>query len=174
MAKTLGGYLEYLWQFYLPRLPFMETQFDEYPLAHIWFDGFVGRFGALEYGFGTAVDVAALCVYGALVLLAARELVREGGALASRIPELITYATLAVGLLLFVHKAGYDSRTPEVDGFEQARYLFPLLTLYAAIIALAARGAGRRFGPAAGVLIVSLAVAHTLLAFLLTLTRYYG
>jgi 4-amino-4-deoxy-L-arabinose transferase-like glycosyltransferase len=174
MAKTLGGYLDYLWQFYLPRLPFMEAQFDEYPLVHIWFDGFVGRFGALEYGFGTAVDAVAVCVYGAVFVLAARELVRQRSRIGSRIPELLTYAALAAGLLLFVHKAGYDARSPEIQGFEQARYLFPMLTLYAAIIALAARGAGRRFGPAAGVLIVSLAVAHTLLAYLLTLTRYYG
>jgi len=174
MAKTLGGYLEYVWQFYLPRLPFMEAQFDQFPLAHIWFDGFVGRFGALEYGFGTPVDAVAICVFSAIVLLAARELVRNRSSIRTRLPELITYMTVAGGTILFVHKAGYDGRTPEIQGFEQARYLFPMLALYAALIALAARGAGRRFGPTAGVLIVSLAIAHTLLALLLTLTRYYG
>jgi Predicted membrane protein (DUF2142) len=171
---SLFGYVEYVWQFYLPRLPFMADRFDGYPLADIWLDGFVGRFGALEYDFGTVVDVVAAVVLVGILALAIRELVRSGAALRSRALELATYAALTLGLLYVIHYAGYTSRTEFYDGFEQARYLFPLLALYAAIVALASRGAGRRLGPAAGVLIVSLAVAHTLLALLLTLTRYYG
>ncbi len=168
------GSVEYLWQFYLPRLPFMTDRFDEYPLADIWFDGFIGRFGALEYGFGTVVDVVAAIILGGILALAIHELVRSRGALLSRLLELATYVALTLGLLYAIHRTGYVSRTESYDGFEQARYLFPLLALYAAVIALAARGAGRRFGPAAGVLIVSLAAAHTLLALLLTLSRYYA
>ncbi|MGH2957771.1 MAG: DUF2142 domain-containing protein [Solirubrobacterales bacterium] len=173
-AKTLGGYLEYLWQFYLPRLPFMSDQFDGYPVADVWFDGLVGRFGGLDYGFGTAVDAVAVVTYAVLITLAGRELFRRRRSLGRRPLELLTYGALALGLLVAVHKAGYDNRTAEIQGFEQARYLFPLLALYAAVVALAARGVGSRFGPAAGVLIVSLAIAQTMLALLLTLTRYYG
>jgi hypothetical protein len=66
------------------------------------------------------------------------------------------------------------ARLDGVPGYEQPRYLFPLLALYGALIALAARGAGKRYGPVVGVLIVCIAIAHTAAAMLLTLTRYYG
>jgi hypothetical protein len=81
---------------------------------------------------------------------------------------------MTIGLLILVNGNGFAVRADGGSGFEQARYLFPLLALYAAIVALAARGAGRRWGPAAGVLFVALAIAHTALAVLVTLTRYYG
>ena len=172
-TPTSTGLLSYIWQFYLPRLPFMGPQFDSYQLIHVWFDGFVGRFGVLEYGFGTAVDAAAALVYTAVAGLVGRELFRRREHVKARSLELLTYAALAIGLLVAIHKAGYDGRSLFYEGFEQARYLFPLLPLYGAIVAIAVRGAGR-FAPAAGVVLVSLAVSHGLLAYLLTLTRYYG
>jgi hypothetical protein len=175
VTPTFGGLLTYLWQFYLPRLPFMEDHFvDEYPLTDIWFDGWVGLFGGpLDYGFGTPVDAVAVVVYAVIVGLALRELLRRSDRVRARSAELLTYGAIGLGLLLAIHKAGYDGRSYAFAGFEQTRYLFPLLGLYAAVIALAVRGAGR-FGSLAAVLIVSLAAAHTLLALLLTLMRYYG
>jgi hypothetical protein len=50
----------------------------------------------------------------------------------------------------------------------------PLLCLYALVPALAVRGAGRRFGPAVAIGVVSLTFAHTLFALLLTVSRFYG
>ncbi len=81
---------------------------------------------------------------------------------------------MTLGLLILVNGNGFAVRADGGVGFEQARYLFPLLALYAAIVALAARGAGRRYGPPVGVLLVTLAIAHTALAMVVTLTRYYG
>ena len=45
--------------------------------------------------------------------------------------------------------------------------------VFAAILALAARGAGRRWGPAAGTLIVLLILAHDIFSQLLVVGRYY-
>ena len=59
-------------------------------------------------------------------------------------------------------------------GYEQPRYLFPLLALYGALIALAARGAGRRYGPAGGRPDRLHRDRPHGGAMLLTLTRYYG
>jgi hypothetical protein len=81
---------------------------------------------------------------------------------------------IVLGLLILTNGNGYSARIGGAGGFEQARYLLPLLALYGAIVALAARGAGRRWGPPVGVLLVSVAIAHTAVAMLLTLTRYYG
>jgi 4-amino-4-deoxy-L-arabinose transferase-like glycosyltransferase len=174
VQPTLGGFLSYTWQFYLPRLSFMGDWFQTNPLRGVWFDGFVGNFGWLDYGFPRWVYDLALVIYGTVVALLARELIGLRHRLRARSRELATYGALALGVLLLVHAASYIGQLDNPGGFEQARYLFPLLALYGAIVAVAARGAGRRFGPAVGFVLVSLAIAHSIVAMLLTLTRYYG
>jgi 4-amino-4-deoxy-L-arabinose transferase-like glycosyltransferase len=170
----IGDALSYAWQFYLPRLPFMTEQFNNYPLHEVWFKGFVGIFGWLDYGFPRFVYTLALWIFVAVAALAARELISMRAAVRSRISELLTYAVILIGLLVLTNGSGYSARVGGAGGFEQARYLLPLLALYGAVVALAARGAGRRWGPAVGVLLVSIAIAHSAVAMLLTLTRYYG
>ena len=75
---------------------------------------------------------------------------------------------------MLIAGTSYVARVGGVASYEQPRYLFPLLALYGALIALAARGAGKRYGPAVGILLVSIAIAHTAASMLLVLTRYYG
>ena len=173
-SGSIGDALSYGWQFYLPRLPFMTAQFNNYPVNEVWIKGFVGVFGWLDYGFPKYVYTWALWVFLAIAALVGRELFSMREALRSRIGELVTYAAILVGLLVLTNGSGYSARVGGAGGFEQARYLLPLLALYGAIVALAARGAGRRWGPAAGVVLVSIAVAHSAVAMLITLTRYYG
>lgn len=171
---TLREQLSYLWQFYLPRLPFMDDHFHEYPLWETWFRGWIGRFGWLDYEFPRAVYWAALAVWAGMLALAGRELVRARSAVRRRLPELASLLAGVAGLLLLVAVAGYRGRLDTGFVFEQARYLLPLLPLYAAVVALAARGAGARLGPAVGAALVTATVAHGLFAQLLTLSRYYG
>jgi 4-amino-4-deoxy-L-arabinose transferase-like glycosyltransferase len=175
-AHTISGFASYVWQFYLPRLPWMTQvpDFTYYPLYHIWLDGFIGRFGAREYGLPGVADAVAVVVYLAILVLAGRELVIRRATVRARGAELATYVAIVLGLLFVIHWPGYDTRLNAEGDWEQARYLLPLLPLYAGIIALAARGAGRRYGPPVAVLIASLAIAHALLAFAVTVTRYYG
>jgi hypothetical protein len=173
-SGSVGDAISYAWQFYLPRLPFMTDQFNNYPLYEVWVRGFVGIFGWLDYGFPSFVYPLGLWILVAVGLLAALELVSQREEVRSRLSEFATYAVIAIGLLVLTNGNGYSARVGGAGGFEQARYLLPLLALYGAIVALAARGAGRRWGPAVGILLVSIAIAHTAVAMLLTLTRYYG
>jgi hypothetical protein len=172
-ANLLEG-ISYMWQFYLPRLPFMESYFSQYQLRNLWFDGFIGEFGWLEFGFPQWVYHWALGLAFALLALVGRQLVSLRDVLRSRLWELITYLGLMFGVLVLIAGTGYVSRLGGSPTYEQPRYLFPLLALYGALIALAARGAGKRYGPAVGVFLVCIAIAHTAAAMLLTLTRYYG
>ena len=172
-VKLLDG-AEYMWQFYLPRLPSMDPLFPAYPLRHIWFNGFIGQFGWLEYGFPHWIYDVALAMALGLVALVGRELIRARAVLRSRIWELVTYLLLMFGLLVLVAATSYEAKLGGATGYEQPRYLFPLMALYGALVALGARGAGKRWGPAAGVLFVCVAIAHTAAAMLLTLTRFYG
>jgi 4-amino-4-deoxy-L-arabinose transferase-like glycosyltransferase len=174
----------YVWQFYLPKLPFMTDQFPvhmvgykgypTYPLWQTYIQGFVGRFGWFQYGFPTWANWTALGIYTAVLGLAGTALWRARDAVRRRWPELLTYVLLLGGLMLLVNVSGYQYRLSAFhDNFEQARYLLPMVGLYGAVVALAAVGAGRRFGTAVAALLVVLAVGHNAFAQLLSADRYY-
>ena len=167
--------LDYTWQLYLPRIPGTTDYFPGlFTTRQLWFDGYVGLYGWLDTPFPGWVDTLALIPAAAIALLCGRSLLVGRAALRSRAGELLVYAVMAVGLLVLI---GADSFTafPATDAeFAQARYLLPLLALFAAVIALAARGAGRRWGPAVGALIVVLFLAHDVFSQLQLIARYYG
>ena len=173
--SSTSGLLSYAWQFYLPRLPFMSAfKPTGYPVWEVWFKGFIGRFGWLDYGFRQWVYWLALGIWVPMLALAGAALYRARAVLRARWPEAATYAGMTVGLLVLIVIAGYRGRIDSQTVFEQARYLLPLLCLYAGVVALAARGAGRRLAPAAGGVLVGLAMGHGLFAMLLTVSRFYG
>jgi 4-amino-4-deoxy-L-arabinose transferase-like glycosyltransferase len=175
-AATLRGQLSYLWQFFLPPLPFMNDTFSgypEYPVWDVYIQGFVGRFGYFQYDFPLWANQLGLGVLASVAALAAVALIRCRERLRQRWPELCCYASMLIGTLLLIGVAGYRYRLSQGFNFEQTRYLFMLLPLYGALVALAARGVGRRWGHAAGVFLVVLAVGHSLFAMLLTINRYY-
>jgi hypothetical protein len=79
---------------------------------------------------------------------------------------------MVAGFLVIVGWAGYVGRLSNGQIFEQARYLLPLGALYAGLIALAVRGAGR-LGRIAGPALVALACGHALFSVGLVVSRFY-
>ncbi len=174
-TSSTTGTLSYLLQFYFPRLPFLQDQIPgQFPVFSIWFRQLVGRFGWLDYSFVGSVTWIALAVWGVLLAFAGRALVAGRRALSSRRAELATYVAATGGLLVVIGVPAYDYVLATTYTFEQVRYLFPLLALYGALVGLAVRGAGPRWGPAVATGAVSLAIVHTGAALLLTVGRYYG
>ncbi len=166
--------LVYVWQLYLPRLPGMARDFSLFAPRQIWFDGYVGLYGWLDTTFPGWVYTAALLPAILLAALCLRALLTTRATLRSRASELCIYAAIAAGLLLLLGASSYREFPTYGASFGEARYLLPLLTLLAAAIALAARGAGRRYGPALGTLIVVLAFAHDIFSQLQVIARYYS
>jgi hypothetical protein len=171
-ASTLSE-ISYIWQFYLPRLPGMNPAFHGILTTRVfWFDGLVGLYGWLDATFPSWVYNAALIPAGLLAVLLARALIANRGALAGRALELAVYLAMGLGLLILI---GADDYLHKIPGeYNEPRYLLPLLALWGAALALAARGAGRRWGPVAGVGIVCLVLAHDIFSGLLVISRYYG
>jgi hypothetical protein len=169
--------IAYTWQLYLPRLPFMADQFPgRNPMPNLWLHGFVGRFGWLDVAWPDIAYTWARWALVAIAVMALIELARawRRGALAGRWGEIATYAAILGGLLLLIGWAGYRARVTGAFGFEQARYLLPLLPLYGVAVALAARLWGARRGPVVGALLVGVALGHLVLAQLLTVSRFFG
>jgi hypothetical protein len=178
-AVSLREHLVYVWQEALPRLPFMHDAIPGFAPRSVWLHGFVGRFGWLDYGFPAwvyDVSTGVFLLLAVLALVAVVEAVRARGwsGLAWRRPLALVLTVLVAGLIGAIGWQGATYRADTGFMFEQGRYLLPLLGLYGLLVALAARGAGRRWGPAIGVALVVLAMAHGLFAELLTISRYYG
>jgi len=173
-AVTFADQLSYTWQLYLPRLPFMSSEFFHYPGWETWYRGFIGEFGWLDTTFDLWVYRVSLVVTIPLVVLAAVALWRRRATLRERLPEILTYGTLVLGILVSIGVLGLRYRRSTGFEFEQARYILPFLPLYAAAVAAAAIGAGRRFARPVGALLVTLAAVHGLFAQLLVISRFYG
>jgi 4-amino-4-deoxy-L-arabinose transferase-like glycosyltransferase len=175
-AINLHTTLDYTWELYLPRLPFMNHTYfpGYYPLWQIWLDGSIGRFGWLDYSFPAWVysDMRYL-VYG-LAALAAIGLVRVRAAIRGLLPLFACFGVMALGLMGIIGYLGIRYQLPTGYPFAQARYLFPLLVFYALGIVLATKALPRRWAPVLGGLLVVLAMAHGLFAETLTISRFYG
>jgi 4-amino-4-deoxy-L-arabinose transferase-like glycosyltransferase len=174
-GESVSAEIDYIWQLYLPRLPGMVSDFPGlFTARQLWFDGYVGLYGWLDTTFPTWVYSLALIPAGAIALLCGRALLQARRTLRGRAAELVTYAVTGVGLLALIGAASYPV-FPRIDAeYAQARYLLPMLALLGAALALAARGAGRRWGPTAGTLIVVLFLAHDIVSQMLVVARYYG
>jgi Predicted membrane protein (DUF2142) len=167
--------LSYIWQFYLPRLPGMHNYFpDLLTPVQIWFRGLIGKYGWLETSFPDRVYDLALIPLGLLSALCARELVRCRRVLRGQLGELLVYGAMTVGVMIVVGSSSYLRWPGEFGQFAEPRYLLPMAALGGAFLALAARGAGRRWGPPVGALIVILVLAHDIFSQLLVIGRYYG
>jgi len=167
--------INYIWQLYLPALPGTASDFPAlFTARQIRFDQYVGLYGWLDTPMPGWVDNLALAPALAIAALCARSLYQGRGALRSRGLELATYAIMSVGLMVLIGAASYQ-HFPSIDAeFGQLRYLLPLLALLGAVLALAARGAGRRCGPAVGALILVLFLAHDVFSQLQVVARYYS
>ncbi len=176
--ETHGSLLaeaNYIWQLYLPRLPGTVSDFPSlFSTRQIWFDGYVGRLGWLDTFFPGWVYDVALVPAAVIAALCVRALVASRRALGARVGELACYALIALGLLTLVGADSFAAFPSQLDSYGQSRYLLPLLPLLGAVLALAARGAGRRWGPTAGALIILLFLAHDLFSQLQVVARFYG
>lgn len=174
-AVTLRQTLDYTWEDFLPRLPFMHhNYFPNYPLWNTWLDGSIGHFGWLDYVFPPWVYTWAKYIFWVLGALAVVGVVRLRKVLRPALPMLGCFAVMAVGLMGAIGYSAIRYRIVNGAPFEQARYLFPLLALYALFVVLAANAPPRRWAPLLGALLVVLAMAHGLFAETLTISRYYG
>ena len=171
---TVGGFLSYAWQDYLPRLGFMQPWFGDYNGWNVWFKSFWGSFGWGDYGFSSQAYSWILAVSLVIVVGALAAAFRKRRDWRSWFAPIATYAGMVLGLLLLIAYIGYGLRTTGTTGFEQGRYLLPLLAPFAGLIALGVSGVGRRLGRYLGVLVVVGTIALTFYAHLLTITRFYA
>ena len=141
----LHGFASYLWQFYLPRLPFQRPLHGlvELPVYSVWLKTSWAAFGWLEirfpdavYGLFAAISLATFAAAGVAV--------RRGRIRIDR-TVLAFFAVAAAVLLVGLHWLDYRALVTGHGGARiQGRYLLPLLPIAGVAVAAALTNLGSR------------------------------
>ena len=171
---NLKQFLGYVWQFYLPKLPFQEPWPTSVglPLYEIFLKGAWGTFGWLEVPMAEAV-------YVLLAFLTLTAFVAAGVALwrtraSFDLPIAVFFLLVLAALLAGLHWTEYHYILQGNVGFMQGRYLLPLIGLGGAVLAKALTLVRRDWRPTAVAAVVGLLVALQLYSLGLVIERYYA
>lgn len=129
------GLIDYLWQFYLPKPPFLGAvpAIDRLPAYDVWIKTGWGAFGWLEVRFPEPVYVVLAVATVGLVIGGVTALWRSRDR-----PRLLQAAFLglvALALLAGLHWIEYRTIISQGIVFNQGRYLLPLLPILGACVA---------------------------------------
>jgi 4-amino-4-deoxy-L-arabinose transferase-like glycosyltransferase len=182
---NLREFGSYLWQFYLPKLGFMDDmvfQFpvvSERPVLNLWVGSSWGAFGWVYVWFPR---------WAMHVFLAITVLIGVGAARAGRIgwkgrdrersapfaAAMVVLAIAALGVFGGVHLQDFINGTEGNLPFAQGRYLFPVAGIGALAVGAAAMAFPRRLRPGAVGSWLAFLVVLQIAALALTATRYYA
>jgi uncharacterized membrane protein len=145
---SVGQFVSYVWQFYLPRLPFM-TRFRDssgWPAYNYWVKQTVGNFGWLTvflpgWIYAAVAAVAAVIAAAGIWILAK---IRDR----PRLGLLLFFAVAAVTVVGLVHVADYLNVIRVGAPLVQGRYLFPLIGLLGLTVGLVVSRLPARARPA--------------------------
>jgi hypothetical protein len=156
-------FMSYVWQFYLPRLPFM-TRLREtsgLPLYDVWVRQGWGTFGWLDVTFPNWAYRVFAVLTAVILAPAAALLVRVVN---RRRLALIAFLLLTLlALLAGLHLTDYRSLIAGQGPILQGRYLLPVLALFGLSVAfLVTRFPARRQAAACGVILAGLLVLQVL------------
>jgi 4-amino-4-deoxy-L-arabinose transferase-like glycosyltransferase len=173
---TVKGFLNYVWQFYFPRLPGMDVKIGpDYGFDQVFIHSFFGAFGSLEVGWpGWVYDVlhaAQLVGLGALAVV----LWIRRRAVISNWPVLLVMAAMFFSMLFVLHFVAYRGMLGQPgDPVLVGRYILPLAGLWAIGIAAVASALPRRAAIGLGAAILTAGALLHVSGLGLTLTRFYG
>jgi 4-amino-4-deoxy-L-arabinose transferase-like glycosyltransferase len=129
------GLLDYLWQFYLPKLPFLNNvpAIPKLPVYDMWLKTGWAAFGWLEVRFPNWVYAVLAVVSATIIAGGLATLIRRRSA--ADLPLIAFFATATLALLAGLHWIEYRTLLSEGVTFNQGRYLLPLMPLFGACAA---------------------------------------
>jgi len=169
------GYLGYLWQVFLPRLPFMAPHFESthFPAFVIFVERGWGAFGWYDVFFSHwvyLVILVAMLVVPLLAVLAAR---RERPFVRRNLPEAMILILIPIAVVAGFEAAFYTTGTRAVVA-EFGRYAFPAIAALAVLVVASLQALGRRGAlfAGSGLLVAMLGLSYA--SQLVTLTGFYA
>ena len=169
--RELGSYM---WQYYLPRLPFQQ-QFGgmkEWPVYDVWLTQGWAAFGWLEVEFPEPVYVLLALLTLAILLGAGVAIVRAW----ARVDRALAaaFALAALTLLAGLHWTEFRTLVGGSGPFNQGRYLLPLVALMGAAAAAAVSVLPPRRRPVAAALLLGGLAVLQLSSLGIVVGRFYA
>jgi 4-amino-4-deoxy-L-arabinose transferase-like glycosyltransferase len=178
----------YLWQFYLPKLPFMADQrfvfpvISHYPAYEVWLASGWASFGwvniwfpAWVYRIFLAVVLAITAGAGVSFLRGARTFRAISKPARRAVLVVAAFLALTVGTLLAgLHWTDFHMLVDGKPPFIQGRYLLPVGALLAAVVALAVRAVPGRFRTLSAGAVLGGLVALQIACLGLVAARFYA
>jgi hypothetical protein len=169
------AYLSYVWQVFLPRLPFMtDLHLQAWPAYDIYVERGFAAFGWYAIKFSTWVYLLIVAGIAAVAVLAARALSTHRQAARELLPAMAVLALLTATVIGGLHASFFSITGDRPVVSEQGRYAFTALAPLGAVAAAACYGLGRGRAP---IVAASLVVAMAGLAYasqLMALTSFYA
>jgi 4-amino-4-deoxy-L-arabinose transferase-like glycosyltransferase len=164
----------YMWQYYLPRLPFQERfgGMKDLPVYDVWLKQGWAAFGWLEVEFPEPVYLLLALLTLALLAGAVAAVVRAW----SRIDRALAaaFALVVVTLLAGLHWTEFRTLVGGSGAFNQGRYLLPLIALMGAAAAAAVSALPARRQPLAAALLLGGLAVLQLASLGIVAGRFYA
>ncbi|HEX5223644.1 MAG TPA: phospholipid carrier-dependent glycosyltransferase [Solirubrobacteraceae bacterium] len=169
------GYLSYLWQVFLPKLPGMARHFEDvgWPAYTIFVKRGWGAFGWYDVLFQPWVYKVILVAMVAVAVLAVLALRLERRFVRAHLLELALLVLMPLAVVAGFEAAFY---TPGSRNFipEFGRYAFPAIAPLAVLVVAALHGLGRRLVLYGGVALLVAMLSLSVASQLLTLSIFYA
>jgi 4-amino-4-deoxy-L-arabinose transferase-like glycosyltransferase len=187
-SGSLRYLASYLWQFYLPKLPFMRDQrfvfsvISPYPAYQVWLASGWASFGWVNIWFPPwvyrvflAVVLAVVAGAGVTLARSVKALRAAGGVLRKAPWALIVFLALTVGTLLAgLHWTDFHMRYEGKAPFIQGRYMLPVGAVLALMVPVAVKALPVRFRTVAIACVLGGLIALQIACLTLVATRYYA
>jgi hypothetical protein len=175
---SLREFASFVWQFYLPKLPFMDVRVGpNYGYRQLFIERYLaGSFGSLEVQFaGRIYQLVQLAAGLGFVALIAAVVVRWRE-IALRWDAFVLLVATVVFCVGFLHLASYRAIVGGSGGdpLIVGRYLLPLTCIFGLAVAFLVTSVRRRFQLPTAAAVLSLGVLLQLGAIGLTLARFYA
>src|SRR4051795_7352277 len=179
-APAVGGFnvrqfISYLWQFYLPKLSFMDLRpGPDYGYRQVYIQSYFGTFASLEVNYRD-VDYDLLQVSAGLGLLGlyTAMVARWRAVLANWTVVALAVLTF-LGMMAVLHIVSYANLRGGPDPVITGRYLLPCVSLYGLAAAGTVGSLPRRAGAVVAGILVSSALVLAIGGIALTAARFYA
>jgi 4-amino-4-deoxy-L-arabinose transferase-like glycosyltransferase len=168
-------FVSYVWQFYLPRLPFMNKSLlhpDGLALYSVWLETGWGAFGWLEVRFAPGVYGVLTAITAGVALVALAGLWRARRAVDRAV--VLFFALVGVVLLLGLHWTEYRLLRSGAGPFNVGRYLFPMVGLGGLAVAQTVRTLRPALRPAGAATVLSGLLVLNVYGLALMVERFYA
>jgi 4-amino-4-deoxy-L-arabinose transferase-like glycosyltransferase len=176
-AFNVRELLSYVWQFYLPKLSFMQPSIGPpgYGFREVYVQSFYGEFASLEVEYPRfATDlllVATLLLLLGLYTVAVTRL----DAVKRHLPTILFLLLTGLSLIALIHVTAYNSMlTNPADPLLTGRYLLPLVSILAIGVTVVVMALPRRLGALASGGLVATGVVLQLAGLGTAFVRFYA